>query len=193
VANPINNKTVLRNLEKLAKDLNKKVSIRVGIIGDKAHQIHSDTNLTNADLGAIHEFGATINVTDKMRGWFWYNYGIHKSNKAINIPARSFLRMPLLSEEGKKEIMKFANEWISSDSELNKLAIDEKLFMTICESVAVAAHLRVLNAFDTGGFGNWTPITAFSANRRRGAADSAPLNDTGELRNSITYEVKEIK
>ena len=109
MANPINNKTVLRNLEKLAKDLNKKVSIRVGIIGDKAHQIHSDTNLTNADLGAIHEFGATINVTDKMRGWFWYNYGIHKSNKAINIPARSFLRMPLLSEEGKKEIMKYKN------------------------------------------------------------------------------------
>ena len=59
------NKQTLASLVRLMKDIDQKYSIKVGIIGEKAQEQHSDSGLTNAELGAIHEFGCTINVTDK--------------------------------------------------------------------------------------------------------------------------------
>lgn len=51
---------------------------RVGILGGKASESHKGTELTNADIGAIHEFGS---LSD-------------------NIPPRSFLRLPLEAKIG---------------------------------------------------------------------------------------------
>ena len=45
---------------------------RVGILGEKASEIHNETDKTNAEIGAIHELGLLAHV-----------------------PERSFLRMPL--------------------------------------------------------------------------------------------------
>lgn len=47
-----------------------KVKIRVGLVGSEAEQTNGESNLTNAELGMIHEFGAP----------------------AAGIPARSFIR-----------------------------------------------------------------------------------------------------
>lgn len=58
---------------KIIKDaLSDKYKVRVGIIGSKAAQTHTD-GATNVEIGSIHEFGSVS------RG----------------IPPRSFLRMPL--------------------------------------------------------------------------------------------------
>ena len=102
----LNDKMVFKRLNNLMKDLGRNISIRIGIIGSEAYKKHHDTELTMAELGAIHEFGANINPTDKLKGYFWHRWGIHKSNKQIIIPERSFLRMPLLSKEGKKVLRK---------------------------------------------------------------------------------------
>ena len=186
------NKIVFKRLNNLMKDLGQNISIRVGIIGDKAYQKHPHTDLTMAELGAIHEFGATINVTDRMRGWFWYNAKVHKSNRPVIIPTRSFLRMPLLSGEGKRELNKVINEYLSKDRELNLLEAvkNTKMLRLIAELVAIKALQRVQEAFQTSGFGKWASISAFTQMFRKGDANNNPLNDTGDLMESITAQVK---
>ena len=190
------NQLVFKRLHNLMKDLGQKYSIRVGIIGDKAYEQHEHSDLTMAELGAIHEFGATINVTDRMRGWFWHNFGIHKSNKPVVIPTRSFLRMPLLSGEGKKEINKAINSQLSNDREINKIVggyDNGKLLEGVANLVGLTALQRVQRAFESFGFGAWPPITEFTKAHRHGEADNKPLDDTGDLKESITFQVKKVK
>lgn len=187
-------------LDNLIKDLGRNVSIKVGIIGDKATQIHKGTKLTNAELGTIHEFGATITVTDKMRNYL-HSQGIHlkKDTTTIEIPSRSFLRDSILSSEGKaairKEVMskEYIKESISNDRELNKLAWSKdnySLMEAIGYAIAIAAHDRVMGAFETEGFGNWPPTTPASKQMRKYNKNEPTLVDTGDLERSITYEVK---
>ncbi len=198
-------------IDNLIKDLGRNVSIRVGIIGEKATQIHEGTNLTNAELGAVHEFGATINhpggtpylikedgtaqFVSKEKG---KNLPKTKPHQII-IPTRSFLRMPLLSSEGKaairKEVMskKYIKESIGNDRELNKIAWskdNDSLMDAIGFAIGLAAHDRVMKAFDTEGFGNWKPTTPQSKKHRKNNPAEPTLVDTGQLRGSITYEVK---
>lgn len=189
------NSLVFKRLKNLMNDLGQKYSIKVGIIGSEAYEKHPHADLTMAQLGAIHEFGATINVTDKMKGWFWYNAGVHKSNKPVVIPTRSFLRMPLLSGEGKKELRKVVNDNLSADRELNEIeaTINGKILELIAELVGVKALQRVQEAFQTSGFGAWPQITEFTRNRRIGEGSNNPLNSTGDLMDSITYKVTKVK
>lgn len=58
--------------------------VRVGYFGEGFTQM----------LAAVHEFGCDIPVTDKMRGFFRYQFGISlkASTTVIRIPERSFLR-----------------------------------------------------------------------------------------------------
>lgn len=37
------------------------VAVDVGIIGSEAREIHADSEFTNADIGAVHEFGTPTN------------------------------------------------------------------------------------------------------------------------------------
>ena len=198
-------------IDNLIKDLGRNVSIRVGIIGDKATQIHEGTNLTNAELGAAHEFGAIINhpggtpylikedgtaqFVSKSKG-----KGLPKTKPhEIILPTRSFLRMPLLSSEGKASIRKevlskdYIKESIGNDRELNKLAWSKdnnSLMDAIGFAIGLAAYDRVMEAFDTEGFGNWKPSTPQSKKKRKNNPAEHTLIDTGQLRGSITYEVK---
>lgn len=59
------------------KALQGKYVTRVGILGEKASEIHNETDKTNAEIGAIHELGLVA-----------------------HIPERSFLRMPLETKLG---------------------------------------------------------------------------------------------
>ena len=190
------NQIVFKRLNNLMKDLGQKYSIRVGIIGDKAYEQHPHADLTMAQLGAIHEFGATINVTDKMRTWLHHNdIHLRRETNTVVIPTRSFLRMPLLSGEGKKELRKVVNDNPSADRELNAIEATKngKILELIAELVAVKALQRVQEAFQTSGFGAWAPITEFTKNCRIGDSSNKPLNDTGDLMNSITYKVTKVK
>lgn len=90
------NSQTIKALLNLMKDIDQGYSIKVGILGASAQRKQEGSDLTNAELGAIHEFGCTINVTEKMRHFFYKKWGIQKSNKPIVIPERSFLRATLL-------------------------------------------------------------------------------------------------
>lgn len=192
-------------LKKVIKQMNESYVARVGIIGAEAQAKHSDTDLTNAELGAIHEFGATINVTKKMRGFFFKKYGIQKSKKPVVIPARSFLRMPLLSPEGRKEIIKnvinsmginslYGNKGIPKEFKgvYEKEVINTINPETLATVIGSMAYQRVMEAFQTGGFGNWKPTTEWSKQNRKYNPGNPTLIDTGDLMDSITFDVKKV-
>lgn len=197
-AGQINRKT-LKAVRDLMNELDQKYSIRVGIIGSQAYEMQPDTDLTNAHLGAIHEFGATINVTDKMRAYL-HHIGIHlkKDTTQIVIPARSFLRDTLLSKEGKDELLE--RVMLTNDKELNKalvdvgLAGDSKFFETLCEQIGLTALEMVQIAFMVGGRPEkWKPISEVTRRNRKNDKSSPPLTDSGDLRDSITMQVKKVK
>ena len=178
-------------LSDVIQKLNKKFSIKVGIIGSAASQKIEGAELTMAELGAVHEFGARIAVTDKMRAFLNY-MGIHlkKDTAEIEIPIRSFLREALLTPEGKKALQ----VWDASEKEalIEYLNNDSISAEVLANTIGKKGLDRVLNAFDTGGFGKWDPITEFTRKHRKGASDNPPLDSTGDLKSSISYEVKEL-
>lgn len=182
-------------LDEWMKAFDRKISIKVGIIGSEASQKAEGTDLTNAELGAIHEFGCTITVTEKMRKYL-HSQGLHlnKNTTTIVIPTRSFLRMPLMSSEGKKELLNIVKSQISNEFKVTDLQSDtaNKILDDTVHLLAETAYLRVLQAFESGGYGNWAPISKFTSKRRKNAGNP-PLTDTGDLRRSISYEIKETK
>ena len=184
-----------RALDELMKALDRKISIKVGIIGNAATQKHPDNDLTNAELGAVHEFGATITVTDKMRNYL-HSQGLHlkKDTMTVVIPTRSFLRMPLMSSEGKKELINVVKSQISPQFKATDLQsnVANEILDDAVHLLAETAYLKVLKAFDSGGFGNWAPVNEFTIKRRTSPGEP-PLTDSGDLRRSISYEIKETK
>lgn len=179
-------KVNFNRLSKVIEEFDKKYSIKVGIIGDTAYQQHEHTDLTNADLGAIHEYGATL-------------------NDGTIIPTRSFLRMPLLSSEARRAIIKEVIKNNEGVAELVKKPTGDEADTAyreavkkvvnpeqIANQIAIAALSRVQEAFKTDGFGNWKPTTEYSRKRRHGDANNPTLVDTGQLRDSISFEVKEV-
>lgn len=63
------------------------------------------------NIAEVHEFGAIVPVTPKMRGFFAGVFGVHlkKTTKAIRIPARPYLR-PVLEAEADAVIKIFEEE-----------------------------------------------------------------------------------
>lgn len=192
---------VYKNLKSIMKQIGQEYSIKIGIIGEKAGQIHKGTDLNNASLGAVHEFGATILVTDKMRKYLHYK-GIHlkKDTTEINIPARAFLS-PLLTKEAKDYIYSSADlSGEKRDFELDKLLVESALeqdnsFMnSLADIVGAKALEMVQNEFSLGGYPDkWAPISEITKKNRIGDTANPPLDDTGELRDSFTYEIKKVK
>lgn len=190
-------KKILKALNTLMKDLDKKVSIRVGIIGKQAYEKHPHSDLTMAHLGAIHEFGATIQVTEKMRAYLHY-IGIHlkPETTTITIPARSFLRDTFFNSQAKERLMDVGH---LAERELNKEYFEYKMmdnpefFMDVCEEIGAKALEMVQDSFVAGGYPTqWTPISEVTRKNRIGAPNNPPLQDTGDLMDSISVEVKEV-
>lgn len=147
----------------MMKEMNRKISIKVGILAPEASKKHSGSNLTMAELGMIHEFGSADG----------------------KIPARSFLRVPILSSEGLRKIRRHYREILYNDLEVDRaLCSSNKNHLTDASTYAAEmAHYLVLEAFATAGGGSWEPI--------KSAEDSKILIDTKELMRSISYKVEE--
>ena len=184
-------KVEYKGLKKLIEAMSKQYSVKVGLLAKSGENGRSGTdelseNLDLAGLGLVQEMGATINVTDKMRAFFRHNFKINlkKTTTQIQIPARSWLQMPLekSSELRKKIIAKFGSkedviEYIAQTGDLMSLAI----------MLGAAAVEQIQEAFSTGGFGEWaanSPVTV----AQKGSA--MPLIDNGDLRGAVTYEVE---
>ena len=195
----------LKKLDEFIKAMNRRISIKVGIIGEEATQKHEGTDLTNAELGAVHEFGATINhpggtpyriKKDGMAQFVSKDKGkdLPKTKPhTITIPARSFLREPILGKDGKKEIIKTVSNEIAdyyqasdfSTVNANKI-IDETVHL-----VAETALLRVQTALSDNKI--QPPTKPRSKKQRKYNPNNPTLIDRGDLARSISYEIKETK
>lgn len=148
-----------KGIEKLGKALGDEYSIKVGIMGSKAQQKHNDTTLTNAQIGALNEYGSARR----------------------EIPRRSFLREPL--QEHLATYLKSKKAF--SEKEIDQ-AVKEGTLLDLAKKVGVVAEQVIQEAFATRGFGKWKP-NAPSTIARKGS--DSPLIDTGQLRRSITSKV----
>lgn len=149
-------------LQKLSKNVN--FVAKVGVLSST--NTREGGALTNAEIGAKHEFGSM----------------------AEKIPARSFLKMPI--EERKTDInlaaadkmQEICHSHVPNTSDIKDVLTDAAL-----EAVAI-----IQQAFDTGGFGKWQPLSPRTIAQRKNNSSSI-LIDSGKLRKSIDYEVKDEK
>jgi hypothetical protein len=173
-------------LKKVIKEMSNQYSVKVGLLkGHGGDDLVSD-NADLAYIGSIQEFGADLPVTDKMRGWFYHTFEVWLNADVLHIPARSWLVYPLEQwDKLKKNIMGGLKRW-----ELQQYLEDTGDFRTLAEMVGAGALKTIQEAFDTSGWGTWTPNSPITTKHK---GSSKPLIDTGNLRNHISYEIEEKK
>lgn len=112
---------------------------------------------SNVEIGASHEFG----VFSK------------------NLPRRSFLKDPISMK--RKELITKASSIIKDN--IDKDGGDKKIF----ELIGVYGESIVQEAFETGGFGTWQPLSSKTINKK---GSSQILIDTAQLRRAITSKAE---
>lgn len=160
--------------ERLRKTLHegRSMRVRVGVLGNKAERLDEDWNkekINNPTLGAVHEFGS----------------------KLRNIPARSFLRMPLLLMLPKRISEIGRAVW-------RGLVFEHGLEFAL-KRLGIAGESIVQEAFATGGFGQWAPLSpryrrwkeAFTRKKtgKKGPVSVAILILSAQLRKAVTSRV----
>lgn len=131
----------------------------------------------NGYLAKIHEYGCKIKVTDKMRAYL-HSQGLHlkADTEYITIPERAFLRNGF--DTNKDSVMKDAEQVLPSVLD-GSLATDEFLKMIgIILSSDIKDYAQQLDS---------PPLHPFTV-KQKGSTN--PLVDTGDMIESITYEVE---
>lgn len=146
----------LKNILKALKD--RQIVARVGVLGKSNAR---DGGVSNAEIGAAHEYGAPER----------------------NLPQRSFLRMPISAKlQGELE----SSNVFTTDA--LKEVISTKEMKPWVEKMAICATAVIADAFDSNGFGQWAPLTEATKSRKK---LNQILVETQQLRNSITWDVTE--
>lgn len=137
--------------------------VRVGLLGNKADRFDAFWNKepkNNPTIGMEHEFGVKVNPWGR------------------ETPARSFLRMPLTLELPKKIAAIGAATW--------KAIIVKRSLSDGLKSLGIAAEATIQEAFATGGWGRWQPISWVQQMKKR---SSAILINSAQMRKSVTSKV----
>ena len=131
--------------------------VKVGVLrSDNSREDEDGGVLGNAEVGLIQEIGSI----------------------SRNIPARSWLRMPI--ETRQKELIKFMQS-----PKAQGLAEDLQ-FEKLLQLLGIKAEAIIHEAFQTGGFGKW-PANAPATIAAKGS--SKPLIDTRQLDTAVSSEV----
>lgn len=129
----------------------------------------------HAWLAGIHEYGCSIPVTDKMRGWFLYHHGIHLSPKKthIIIPERSFLRSGF---DENREAVKEKAEKMLADVAAGRMSASG-LYSAV--GIELSSKIKdYANGLSSPGNSGFTTAAKGSSN---------PLVDTGDMIGGITW------
>lgn len=151
-------------MERAAAELNGR-RINVGVYGEQAW------------LAGIHEYGCKIKVTDKMRAYL-HSQGLHlkDSTEYITIPERAFLRNGYDLNRGK----------VADDAE-------NALPAVLDGSMDTDSFLKMVGLILSSDIKDYAisldspPNHPFTSDRK---GSSNPLVDTGDMIDSITYEVE---
>lgn len=174
-------------LKKVIQEMSKEFEVKIGLLAEQGGGETVSKDLDLAGLGAVQEFGATIKVTEKMRNFFRYKFGINlkKTTTEIKIPPRSFLYNPIVGNADALR-KKIRNE-IDKDS--IEYILEYKDFEYLANIIAVAGWQQIREAFENGGFnGEWQPISEMTI-ANRPSPSTMPLVDTGYLKGRISFKV----
>lgn len=137
----------VKPLEKLLKALKAKpVFGRIGILGKDQRQ---GEEVTNAEVGAFHEFGTS------------------------QLPVRSFLRIPI-TERLNKELVKAGGV----DEDTMKEVVRTGTVVPWIKKILIVAEGIVIDAFDTGGFGKWPPSNMANKTNHQTLVETAQLRNS---------------
>lgn len=129
---------------------------RVGVLEDHTARLTGDSD--NATVGAKQEFGSA----------------------SENIPVRSFLRVPLMTELPKR--------WDILGGRIYRSVFLKKEGVTGALRVLGAAGKSIVKeGFRTNGFGTWAPNAPYTIFRK---GFNKPLTETGQLNTAITFDVQ---
>lgn len=130
-----------------------------------------------AQIAAVHEWGLTITVTDKMRKWFIaQGHPLKKTTTQIVIPERSFFRSGMrdkgsgAAKKYTKLIAEVIKGTISVEQFLNGLGLEV--------TTVIKEYARDLSSPKNSGF----------TVERKGSSN--PLVDTGNMIGAINYKVE---
>lgn len=167
-------------LDNLIKALEDNASrVRIGILGSTAArhaEVHTDeitgesfgegqSASNNAEVGLKHEFGGPSTLPNGV---------------TINLPQRSFLRVPLI-----QQYQKFLDASGAFDRATLTSVLKKGTFSKWLAKLGVIGEQVVAEGFDSAGFGEWKPSNmAFKENHQT-------LVESQQLRNSIISEVVE--
>ena len=186
-----NTQQVNSAVKKALENLTTNKFVTVGIHEDAGQ--HESDDITNAALGAVHEFGADINhpggtsygyaskaaaERDEVRflktGKGYAELGVTKAHE-INIPARPWLKPGV--NAGNLEYVNIIEKGAASgepiDMTLNRVGV-----VAVAEVQKYMTELR-------------TPPNAPSTIKKKGSSN--PLIDSGALRQSVTYKITSTK
>lgn len=129
--------------------------VEVGVLSNKTERGEGE-EFDNAALGAVHELGS----------------------RSAGIPARSFLRVPIMTKMREKVAKVTAKRIVQ-----NMLKRGAKNTMAQLGHMAEAV---IDEGFATRGYGKWAPNKPATIRRKK---SDMPLIDKGKLRRSITSRV----
>lgn len=150
-------------------------------VGIQADEVNSDgKNL--AYIGAVHEFGKDIEVTDKMRSYL-HAQGLHlkKTTKVIKIPQRSFLREAI--DENESEINSLEDKLL--DQVIAGRISSKQALESIGNTVQGLVQQRIADGIQPG-------LHPFTIQQKtvHGKKGTTPLIGSGHLRQSIRYKIR---
>ncbi len=162
--------------DKLAVKL-KEMSENVAVVGIQANEDALLLTIAN-----VQEFGAEIPVTDKMRGFFRFKFGISlkKSTTVIKIPPRPFIRQTF--DKRQAELMK-------TGVELAGLMIDDKLTVQAVYEIWGDQFVSFIRdeIAEGNNFEPNAPLTVMNKGKGK-----HPLQDEGRLQQAIKAVVQEV-
>lgn len=129
---------------------------QVGLLRETAGRVSDPGRISeNPSLGFVHEFG----------------------DPEHNIPERSFIRMPLMTQLG-RIILARGTSWLY-------LLRTRGAKRTLAFLGAVAEDV-IQEGFATRGFGNWPELSRITIRRKK---SSAILIESAQMRKAVTYRV----
>lgn len=145
-----------------------------------------DKGTPMAMIAAVHEFGAKIPMTDKMRGYLAAVLGIHlkKGTTTITIPERSFIRSAM--ENGQDKI----NDRLRQD--LLAFVSGKATKRQVFARVGLLATSLIQKRIRTSK--SWAqPLSdaTIEAKTVRGKKGDTPLIDTGRMLASMTFRIQD--
>lgn len=159
----VTKKNKFPEMERAAAELNGR-RVNVGVYGEQAW------------LAGIHEYGCKIKVTDKMRAYL-HGHDLHlkDSTEYITIPERAFLRNGY--DQGKGDVLDLA-EAIMCDALSGHMSVNKFL--------SQVGQWMVEHIQDYAEDLQDPPNHPYTVEQK---GSSNPLVDTGDMIDSITYEV----